>query len=493
MLIEKIFEQARSTPHKAAYLYNGSACSYAGFARSIADALEQLASCGLPAGSVAVLLVNHLAQAWVLGIALRRLGLVTVNLDRAEQIAGFDLKNVSCLVTVGADLQGRGAAVADGSLRRVVVAWAEPAEAADLTVPALPAAPHAEAGHLLLTSGTTGASKKLLRDAATEYSTIDLHAQINQVTADSVVYVRDFPLWTAGGYRWSLMTWSQGATVVLQQGRDFDRVYQMPGLTHAFATPATLDFVLNPGADAVRRNDGMRLLVTGGAMSRTLASAVLDRLTTQVFVVLASSEALTLAVTPLHDLDDLRWHRIHPRREVQVVDEQGQALAPGQVGLVRARLLDGLAAYVDDEAATQTFFRDGYFYSGDLGLFGPDGRLALCGRVTDVLNVMGNKLAPEPIERDLQDRLDAAGVCVLSLPGPGGDEEVHVLIEPRRKITPAELERCAHGPLNGLGRVHFRFVAALPRNTMGKVERLVVRRQLERGGGDAGDGAASQD
>jgi len=52
--------------------------------------------------------------------------------------------------------------------------------------------------------------------------------------------------------------------------------------------------------------------------------------------------------------------------------------------------------------ATRDFFRDGYFYPGDVGLFGPDGRLSLRGRVSEVVNVLGLKIATGGIEQALQ-------------------------------------------------------------------------------------------
>jgi acyl-coenzyme A synthetase/AMP-(fatty) acid ligase len=45
----------------------------------------------------------------------------------------------------------------------------------------------------------------------------------------------------------------------------------------------------------------------------------------------------------------------------------------------------------------QAFFRNGCFYPGDLGIMLPDGRIALQGRVTDVINVNGRG-APTSIE-----------------------------------------------------------------------------------------------
>ncbi len=483
MLIETLFAQAQAHPLKTAFIHDGVPCSYAAFARRIACTHADLAGLGLPAGSVAVLEVEHLAQSWVLGIALRHLGLVTVNLQRGTPVGGLGLDAISCVVTVSAhDEPVSAQPVAGMPWHRVVVPMPRLGNGQDGAVPALPAATCPSGGHVLLTSGTTGQYKKVLRDAQAEYSTVALHAQINQIGPDAVVYVRDFPAWTAGGYRWPLVAWSEGATVILQQGGDFDRPYHRPDLTHAFATPMTLRFLLNPAAEALPRNDSLRLYVTGGAMTRAMAAAARERLTTQVFSVLASTEALTLGVTPVTDLDELPWHGIHPLREVQVVDDAGQPVAAGQLGHVRARVLDGLSGYLGDKATSQRFFRDGWFYSGDLGTFRADGRLALGGRVTDVVNVMGNKLATGPVERALQDQLGAEAVCMLSLPGPDGDE-VHVVIERRRKLTRAELDALAKGPLRAIPHLQFVVLPSLPRNAMGKVLRVKVRQLLEQGQG----------
>lgn len=81
---------------------------------------------------------------------------------------------------------------------------------------------------------------------------------------------------------------------------------------------------------------------------------------------------MLVAITPIEQADDLLWYRIDPSREVQVVDESGEVLPPGQEGLVRMRIDDGLDGDLDDPIATHEFFRDGYFYPGDFGEFGQD-------------------------------------------------------------------------------------------------------------------------
>jgi acyl-coenzyme A synthetase/AMP-(fatty) acid ligase len=322
-----------------------------------------------------------------------------------------------------------------------------------------------------------------MRDAGIENLAIPLHAEINDISEQSVVHVGHFGLWTAGGHRWPLMTWSMGGTVVIDQRPDRHVSLERQDITHIFTGPDMLADLLRTSNGTLRRNDARRLLVTGGAMSRAMVEAAKREVTNNVFSVLASTEALTVAVTPVEQPDDLLWHCIHPSREVQVVDEAGNVLGPGREGLVRVRIIDGLKGYLDDEIATREFFRDGYFYPGDLGMFGPDGRLSLRGRASDVINVLSVKIATSPIEQALQDKLGVEGVCIVSVPNAKAEEEIYVVIQAGRPIKRAEIEAAGTAELGVIKHAPVKVVMAesLPRNEMGKILRLELKRWLMSG------------
>jgi len=144
---------------------------------------------------------------------------------------------------------------------------------------------------------------------------------------------------------------------------------------------------------------------------------------------------------------------------------------------VRIRLLAGSAGYLDDEAATHAFFRDGYFYPGDLGVFREDGRLALLGRATEVINILGNKIAVGPIEGVLQRKLQVSGVCVLSFPNQTSQEEVHVVIESTRRLQGDVIAAALNSALP-IKRVRVTYLDVLPRNEMGKIQRDVLQRTI---------------
>jgi acyl-coenzyme A synthetase/AMP-(fatty) acid ligase len=148
----------------------------------------------------------------------------------------------------------------------------------------------------------------------------------------------------------------------------------------------------------------------------------------------------------------------------------------GETGQVRVKM-NRAASYLGDPEATRLFFRDGYFYPGDLAVMREDGRMALCGRVTDVINVLGNKYGTLPIEIALQARFQAEGVHVFSQQTQDG-EEVHVVIQPGAPITAAELKAGLQATLPVVDHVRVHWVERFPRNNMGKIERSVLKAQL---------------
>ena len=99
MAIAGIWEQARAAPDKVAAVHNGNPFCYANFARSIDGTRRFLAAQGVPSGTVAVIGVQNLLEAWILLFALRTLGLTTVAVGSVAQLSTVPLRNVGVVVT----------------------------------------------------------------------------------------------------------------------------------------------------------------------------------------------------------------------------------------------------------------------------------------------------------------------------------------------------------------------------------------------------------
>jgi acyl-coenzyme A synthetase/AMP-(fatty) acid ligase len=467
-VIDRIFAQARATPDKTAMVHDGQALSYAAFVACIVAVRRYAHAAGVARDRVAVLCIRDLAQAWIVGLALRSLGVTTLSVRTAGDLAALALPSpmvVGVTAEPWPDLDAAAAAI----------------RAPLMMVPAGPAGVDeavetpdgARGGHILLTSGTTGAHKKVLYAEASEADAAASRAILYGFDSDTVINVFGFGGWTAVGYLYPVSVWWQGGTVVVDQRADLYCSLNAPGLTHILTTPALLAELLRAPLEVSLRQPGAMLTCTGGPLPPALWRAARERVTSDVRTGIGSTEVGATALTPISAEDDLPWHRIDPAHELQVVGEDGQPVPTGEMGIVRIRqmLIHG---YLGDPEASAAFFRDGYFYPGDLAVAREDGRIALRGRVTDVINVMGEKVGVLPLESALQDRLDAAAVCILSIPGPDG-EAVHVAIQPERVIGMAELRDALSAVLPRVAEVQAHKVEAMPRNHMGKIDRTALR------------------
>jgi malonyl-CoA/methylmalonyl-CoA synthetase len=133
------------------------------------------------------------------------------------------------------------------------------------------------------------------------------------------------------------------------------------------------------------------------------------------------------------------------------------------------------------ELTAREMTADGWFRTGDLGRFDGDGYLELVGRSKDLVISGGLNVYPKEVEAVL-DRLDGVvESAVIGVPDADlGEAVVAVVVpSPGASVDEAGLRAAARASLAGYKcpkRVHL--VDELPRNTMGKVEKNVLRERF---------------
>ena len=478
MIVEWIFEWAQRTPEKTAVIHNERPWSYRSFAEHIAMARGYFLKRGYAGPGYAVLATYSRMEFWILSLALRSLGLTTVAVGNAAMLGELPLSGIRCVVTrqgeawpgLASLCEARGLALLSVSSKDVSSRDASPPHAA-----------HEPGGHILLTSGTTGRFKMLLSTPAIDAGFSRWRSEVTGVNQDSVLSVFSFEPWTAAGYRAAANPWMVGGTTLMEHGREPYRALLNPGITHGIIVPALLDPILAAPANAFPRNESLQFAVTGGAMTRRQIEQTKARITPHLFALLGSTEISSFAYTPLETEEDQRWHRLLPHRVVEIVSETDHPVAVGEVGRVRVSTKDAPTGYLGDEAATKIHFKDGYFYPGDLAVARSDGRIALQGRSTDVINVRGRKIFPGAIEARLCEALNVSGVCLMSMQNESGEEDLHVVIEAATPIDAERLRAALTKALKEYPRAHVFCVPSLPRNPMGKVLRQAVRDRIAAG------------
>ena len=286
----------------------------------------------------------------------------------------------------------------------------------------------------------------------------------------------DLGLWTSAGYPGTLLLWSYGQTVVVHRSSDIHRTLTIPGLTFTTATPAQVARIMAaPEGSFPAPGSRCSWRIVAGALSERLFHLIRARLTKpdphRRRLQRGEDPGPAPSWKASKTCAGTGWS---PAARSRSSMKTTSSLPPGQLGQVRVSQT-GIAGYLNDEAASTSFFRDDWFYPGDLGVLNDQGRLALFGRVTDVVNRQGDKLPAATFEAEMQKHLEVDSICLFSEQGSGADEELHVVIETPAPIVPALLKDAAKRCLGGFGAIHFHFLAGLPRNEMGKVQRLKLR------------------
>jgi acyl-CoA synthetase (AMP-forming)/AMP-acid ligase II len=175
-----------------------------------------------------------------------------------------------------------------------------------------------------------------------------------------------------------------------------------------------------------------------------------------------------------------------PGFELSLRDAAGREVPPGRVGRVWVSGPSLMAGYLGQPEATARVLVDGFLDTGDLG-FLHEGELYLTGRAKDVVILRGRNHSPEEIERAVEPVPGVRAGCAVAaswLPEEAEGEELVLLVEARRGVSPAERaalpERCRAAVLGATGlavdRVAVLAPGTLPRTSSGKLRRAEALR-----------------
>ena len=158
---------------------------------------------------------------------------------------------------------------------------------------------------------------------------------------------------------------------------------------------------------------------------------------------------------------------------IRIVDDARHPVPPGVVGEVAVGSPALTNGYHDMPEHNREVFRDGFFYTGDLGRLDGEGRLWITGRKKLFISVAGNKVDPVEVEDVLASHPGVREAVVVGIPGKvAGEETVKAVIVPAEPLREQELidlcrERLA---LFKVPRI-VEFREEIPKSPLGKVLR----------------------
>lgn len=465
-----IRDHAHLTPRATAVITPTRTLTYAVFNAEIDRFAAAMPELGVDRSTQVVsIAMDDPALTYVLMAALARLRIPTSPFNDP----GADVRLVQ-------GRPGAGDAAPGPRLVTLTEAWIQDVRAREpLPLRQLPIDPDA-VGRVMLSSGTTRRPKRI----AITWARMQAINLANFSGRGAGVHGVWAPLTTVEsiqGFTLAISAWSQGSALA-----GGFRAPDIPGLMESRpvgllgCTPTQLRGVLASLPADFQPRPGWRVSVGGSRLPVSLARDARLRLSPDLRVTYGATEATfnTLGLASGLEEDPGYVGVALNGAILEFVDEAGRPVAEGESGEIRIRGPRVADGYLDDPDATAERFRDGWFYTRDVGRRLADGRIILEGRIDDrmILADMG-KFMPAFLE-------DAALACpgvidcaAFAVPNAAGLDVCWLAVVGAPGFDRGSL--AGHlARYRDLPPPRFAWVEEIPRNAMGKVQRTVLRDAL---------------
>jgi acyl-CoA synthetase (AMP-forming)/AMP-acid ligase II len=260
-----------------------------------------------------------------------------------------------------------------------------------------------------------------------------------------------------------------------------------------------LDLVPTLAGDLLARDDvaaDLRTLeeiaIGGASCPPAVAEALREQLGVRVALAYGMTEAPTGVALSHGEPAPAPGYcgRAVPQVALEVLDERGAVLPPGEVGELcvsaattgpYAGVYTPMLGYWGHPEATRSALRGGRYHTGDLGSIDAEGRVYVQGRLGELILRGGANVVPAEVERVLEAHPAVRGAAVLGVPDERLGERVVAAVELRPGARADEAGLRAHAA-ERLARYkvpdRIAILETLPRSTLGKVVKPRLREQL---------------
>lgn len=482
-------ERVAAHPDKPLFMMpNGHSITYEQTAHAAARIAAKLIDDGVQPGDRVAMQVKKSPEAIALYLATQQIGAAILPLNTAytPREVEYFLQDAEPRVFVCSP--DTDAPTASGGI--IVETLGDDGDGTLLASDRLHTETHLAAGEdlaaILYTSGTTGRSKGAMLTRANLASNCQALLDAWEYTEQDRL-IHALPIFHIHGlFVATNMTLAAGASMYFLPGFDADAILDLlPQASVLMGVPTFYTRLLaSTRLDRALCRD-MRLFVSGSA---PLLAA--DHEAFQARTDHAILERYGMTETGMNTTNPYRGERRAgtvgmplPGVEVRVVDrETGEVLPPGETGGVEVRGPNVFAGYWRMPEKTAAEFRDdGFFITGDLGRFDADGYLSIVGRDKDLVISGGYNVYPLEVEERIDAHPDVLESAVIGVPHTDLGEAVVAVVVPApgREVDPAAVLEFVSPDLARFKQpraVHT--IAELPRNTMGKVQKALLRERF---------------
>ena len=478
------------------YLPDGTVISHAGFLEMAARIAGVITEAGLKPGDRLAAQVEKSAEALALYAACVQAGVIFLPLNTAytaDELTYFIDNSGAAMIVCDPGKLEMLAPIAERLGCQVETLAADGAGSLMEKAAGMPgefATVDREGGDLaafLYTSGTTGRSKGAMLTQDNLLSNAETLTECWRFS-DKDVLLHALPIFHTHGLfvATNIVLLSGGAMIFLPK-LDIDRMVEwMPKATAMMGVPTFYTRLLDDERFTRELAEHMRLFVSGSA---PLLAETHERFETRTGHRILERYGMT--ETNMNTSNPYDGERRAgtvgfplPGVELKICDpESGEEVPQGEVGMVEVRGPNVFKGYWQMPEKTAAELReDGFFITGDLGKIDEDGYVHIVGRDKDLIISGGYNIYPKEIELLLDEQPGVLESAVIGVPHPDFGETVVGVLVAEAGESP-DLEAIEAAAQQSLARFkHPRklvVVDSLPRNTMGKVQKNVLREEYK--------------
>ncbi|MGZ9808913.1 malonate--CoA ligase [Pseudoroseicyclus sp. H15] len=470
------------------YLPDGSELTHQAFLHRAERFAQVLAGLGLQPGDRIAVQVPKCADALALYAASLQAGLVflPLNTGYTPREVGYFLADSGARLLI-ADPDAEGVAEVAEEARAMFETLGDEATG---TLPPLAAlAPEGfqtlpraadDLAALLYTSGTTGRSKGAMLTHANLVSNAETLAEAWAFTADDVL-LHALPIFhTHGLFVATNTTLVAGGAMIFLPKFDVDEMLAgLPMATAMMGVPTFYTRLLAEERFTRELTTHMRLFISGSAPLLAETHRAFTGRTGHEILERYGMTELNMATSNPYD-GDRRPGTVGPPLpgvEAKVCNEAGEELPRGEIGMVEVRGPNVFAGYwgMPDKTAEEKR-ESGFFITGDLGQMSEDGYLTIVGRGKDLIISGGYNIYPKEVEELLDEAEGVTESAVIGVPHPDLGEVPFAVLAATVDLDTAAVAATLDGRLARFKQPRgWAVVEALPRNTMGKVQKAELR------------------
>ncbi|MEL0438433.1 malonate--CoA ligase [Phycobacter sp. K97] len=333
---------------------------------------------------------------------------------------------------------------------------------------------------ILYTSGTTGRSKGAMLSHENLASNSLMLRDYWQFT-DRDVLIHALPIFhTHGLFVATNVALLAGARLVFLKGFNADEILEaMPRATALMGVPTFYTRLLADPRLTRERAENMRLFISGSAPLLVDTHEEWEARTGHRILERYGMTETNMSTSNPYDGERRAGTVGFPLPGVEArIMADGKEVAQGEIGVLHVRGANVFQGYWQmPEKTAEELLPDGWFITGDMARMDEDGYITIVGREKDLVITGGFNVYPKEVESLIDDLPGVLESAVIGVPHPDFGEAVVAVVVPTGEGTSPEAVKAAlSGQLAKFKQPkEVILTGALPRNTMGKVQKKALR------------------